>query len=95
MVEHTCPHCHGARLNDSILSVLVGTKNIYEVTSLSIKDLYEYLSNLKLNKTQTEISNLVIKEILERLKFLINVGLEYLSLSRTAATLSGGSYNFV
>lgn len=90
MIEHTCPHCNGARLSDGILSVYVGGKNIYEMTNLSIKDLFTYLEKLKLNKTQTEISDIIIKEIKGRLDFLINVGLEYLSLSRTAATLSGG-----
>ena len=90
MTEDTCPTCKGARLNSSVLSVLVGKKNIYEITKLSIKELYDFLSNLKLNKEQQEISKLIIKEILERLKFLINVGLEYLTLSRSAGTLSGG-----
>ena len=90
MTELECPKCHGARLDDSILSVLIGGKNIYEVTKLSIGKLYEFLSNLKLNKEQKEISDLIIKEINSRLKFLINVGLEYLTLSRSAGTLSGG-----
>ncbi|MBQ4634668.1 MAG: excinuclease ABC subunit UvrA [Bacilli bacterium] len=90
LVEMECPTCHGSRLQDSILSVLVGTKNIYELTCMSIKDIYEYLKNLKLTKEQEQISSLVIKEISSRLEFLINVGLEYLTLSRSAATLSGG-----
>ncbi len=90
MTELECPKCHGARLDDSVLSVLIGGKNIYEATQLSIGKLYEFLSNLKLNKEQQEISDLVIKEINSRLKFLINVGLEYLTLSREAKTLSGG-----
>ncbi len=90
MTELECPKCHGARLDDSVLSVLIGGKNIYEVTKLSIGRLYEFLSNLKLNKEEKEISDLVIKEINSRLKFLINVGLEYLTLSREAKTLSGG-----
>ena len=90
MTELTCPVCHGARLNESVLSVLIGGKNIYEVTNLSIKDLYEFLQNLKLSKEAQEISALIIKEILSRLSFLINVGLEYLTLSREAKTLSGG-----
>ncbi len=90
MTELECPKCHGSRLDDSILSVLIGGKNIYEVTKLSIGKLYEFLTNLKLNKEQKEISDLVIKEINSRLKFLINVGLEYLTLSREAKTLSGG-----
>ena len=90
MTEDICPTCKGARLDSSVLSVLVGKKNIYEITKLSIKELYDFLSNLKLNKEQQEISKLITKEILERLKFLINVGLEYLTLARSAGTLSGG-----
>ena len=90
MTELPCPTCHGARLDSSVLSVLIGEKNIYEVTQLSIKDLYHFLKTLKLTKEQKEISNLIIKEINSRLEFLINVGLEYLTLARTAATLSGG-----
>ena len=90
MTELECPRCHGARLNDSVLSVLIGGKNIYEVTELSIKDLYNFLNNLKLSKEAKEISDLIIKEISSRLSFLINVGLEYLTLSREAKTLSGG-----
>ena len=90
MTELTCPKCHGARLDDSILSVKIGKKNIYEITQLSIGKLHEFLSDLKLNKEQKEISNLIIKEINSRLSFLINVGLEYLTLSREAKTLSGG-----
>ena len=90
MTELKCPKCHGARLDDSILSVKIGKKNIYEITELSIGKIYEFLKNLKLNKEQKEISDLIIKEINSRLKFLINVGLEYLTLSREAKTLSGG-----
>ena len=90
LVEMECPTCHGSRLQESILSVLVGTKNIYELTCMSIKDIYDYLKKLKLSKEQEQISNLIIKEINSRLEFLINVGLEYLTLSRSAATLSGG-----
>ena len=90
MVELTCPTCKGTRLKDSLLSVLVGTKNINEATRLSIKELYDYLDDLKLTEEQEAISNLLIKEIKDRLSFLINVGLEYLTLERTAGTLSGG-----
>ena len=90
MTESVCNTCHGARLNDSVLSVLIGKKNIFEITNLSIRDLYEFLTNLKLTKEQQEISKLIIKEISSRLSFLINVGLEYLTLSRSAGTLSGG-----
>ncbi|MBR2840866.1 MAG: excinuclease ABC subunit UvrA [Bacilli bacterium] len=90
MTELKCPKCHGSRLDDSVLSVLIGKKNIYEMTELSIGKLYDFLSKLKLNKEQKEISDLIVKEISSRLKFLINVGLEYLTLSREAKTLSGG-----
>ena len=90
LVEMECPKCHGSRLQDAVLSVLVGNKNIYELTCMSIKDIYAYLNKLKLTKEQAAISNLIIKEINSRLEFLINVGLEYLTLSRSAATLSGG-----
>ena len=90
MTESVCPKCKGARLSDSVLSVLINKKNIYELTKLSIKDLKDFLSNLKLNKEQTKISELIIKEILSRLTFLVNVGLEYLTLNRSAGTLSGG-----
>ena len=90
MTELPCPTCHGSRLDDSVLSVLIGKKNIYELTLLSIEDLYKFFQNLKLNKEQQEISNLIIKEINSRLSFLINVGLSYLTLARSAGTLSGG-----
>ena len=90
MIETTCPLCHGSRLKDEVLTVKVGKKNIWEVTNMSIKDLIGFFDNLKLNKTQTEISELLIKEIKSRLNFLDNVGLNYLSLSRYAGTLSGG-----
>ncbi len=90
MVENTCPKCKGARLRSDILTVLVGKKNVFEVCNMSIKDLIVFFDNLKLNKTQLEISNLIIKEIKSRLNFLDNVGLNYLTLSRSASTLSGG-----
>ncbi|MBR1936423.1 MAG: excinuclease ABC subunit UvrA [Bacilli bacterium] len=90
MIEHTCDTCHGARLNDSVLQVKLGGKNIYEITKMSIKDLIVFFENLKLSEEKKEIAKLVIKEILDRLKFLSNVGLDYLSLNRSAGTLSGG-----
>ena len=90
MIETTCTKCNGSRLRDEVLSVLINGKNIYEVTCLSIKDLYDFMNNLKLTKEQQEIGKLLIEEIKNRLKFLLNVGLEYLTLSRTASTLSGG-----
>ena len=90
MIETECETCHGARLMDSVLSVLVGKKNIYEVTKMSIKDLIPFFDNLKLTKSEQEIAGLLIKEIKNRLEFLKNVGLEYLTLARSAGTLSGG-----
>ena len=90
MVEHTCDTCHGARLTEEVLAVKLGEKNIHEVTEMSIKDLIPFFTNLKLSEEKKEIAKLVIKEILDRLNFLSNVGLEYLTLSRAAGTLSGG-----
>ncbi len=90
MTESVCPTCKGARLDRSVLSVLVSGKNIYEMTQLSIGDLYQFFKELKLSKEQTEISKLIIKEINSRLQFLTNVGLSYLTLARNAGTLSGG-----
>ena len=90
MTESICPTCHGARLSESILSVLINKKNIYEATKLSIKDLYIFINNLELTKNQREIASMILAEINSRLEFLINVGLEYLTFDRTAGTLSGG-----
>ena len=90
MTESVCPTCHGARLNEAVLSVKINKKNIYEITKLSIRDLYQFLTNLKLTKTEEEIAKMIIKEISSRLEFLINVGLDYLTLDRSAGTLSGG-----
>ena len=90
MIETECETCHGARLQDSVLSVLIGKKNIHEVTCMSIKQLVSFFESLKLTNSQKEISELLVKEILARLNFLKNVGLEYLTLSRSAGTLSGG-----
>ena len=90
MIEMECPKCHGTRLKQDILSVLVNKKNIYELTALSIQDLLEFFKNLKLTKEQAKISELLIKEIINRLEFLNNVGLGYITLSRYASTLSGG-----
>ena len=90
MIEMECPKCHGTRLKKDILSVLINKKNIYELTSLSIEDLLEFFKNLKLTKEQAKISELLIKEIINRLDFLNNVGLGYITLSRYASTLSGG-----
>lgn len=90
MRESICPTCNGARLGEAALSVLINKKNIYEVSSLSIRELKEFINGLKLSPEKKEIAALLIKEIDNRLDFLINVGLEYLTLSRTAGTLSGG-----
>ena len=90
MVEHTCETCHGARLNDQVLSVKIDKKNIYEVTTMSIKELIPFFNNLQLTEEKKEIAKLVLKEIEDRLKFLSNVGLSYLTLNRSAGTLSGG-----
>ena len=90
MTESVCPTCHGARLSEAVLSVKVNKKNIYEITKLSIRDLYQFLTNLKLTKTEEEIAKMIVKEISSRLEFLINVGLDYLTLDRSAGTLSGG-----
>ncbi len=90
MTELPCDTCHGARLDEKILNVFVGGKNIYEVTNLSIRDLITFFDKLKLNESEKEISFLILKEIKERLNFLHNVGLDYLTLSRSAGTLSGG-----
>ena len=90
MVEHTCDACHGARLTDSVLAVKLGGKNIHEVTEMSIKKLIPFFRGLELSEEKREIAKLVLKEIDDRLSFLQNVGLEYLTLSRSAGTLSGG-----
>ena len=90
MVEYECDACHGARLKDEVLSVKVDGKNIYEVTCMSIKELLKSYESLHLSEEQKQIANLVLKEINERLSFLSNVGLEYLTLNRSAGTLSGG-----
>ena len=90
MMELPCTTCGGARLNSSVLAVKINHKNIHEMTKMSISELYDFLDKLKLNKEQTKIAELILKEIKDRLKFLINVGLSYLSLDRMAGTLSGG-----
>ena len=90
LVDLECPTCHGARLKEEVLAVKVGKLNIYELTCLSIKKIYDVIDNLKLNEEQAQIANLLIKEIKSRLSFLINVGLDYLTLDRNAGTLSGG-----
>ncbi len=88
--ESVCPDCHGARLSDAILAVTVGGKNIYEFTCMSIRDEMDFITNLKLTEREEFIANQIIKEIKARLKFLLDVGLDYLTLARSSATLSGG-----
>ena len=90
IVQMPCPSCHGARLNDLMLAVTVGGQNIYQVTQKSIEDLLDYMKNLTLTNKQQIISKEILKEIKNRATFLSNVGLDYLTLSRTAGTLSGG-----
>ena len=90
MSNSPCNECNGARLKPEILSIKIGDKNINELTEMSIGRIKDYLDNLILNKTEAMISDLILKEIHQRLQFLIDVGLEYLTLSRSAGTLSGG-----
>ncbi|MCD7738398.1 MAG: excinuclease ABC subunit UvrA [Lachnospiraceae bacterium] len=85
-----CKACRGMRLKKESLAVTVGDKNIYEMTSLSVKDLYVFLQELKLSKQQLLIGDQILREIRNRVGFLKEVGLEYLSLSRPTGTLSGG-----
>ncbi len=88
--DQECPTCHGARLNEQALSVQVGKKNIFEWTQMSIKDARLFMQSLQLDDTQSQIANLIIKEISNRLEFLDHVGLNYLALNRLAGSLSGG-----
>ena len=90
MSESECPTCKGARLRKEILSIKIGDKNINELTDMSINQIKTYLNNLELTKTEAMIADMILKEIDKRLQFLIDVGLEYLTLSRSAGTLSGG-----
>lgn len=85
-----CEECGGARLRKEALSVTVDKKNIHELTSFSIKEIHQFFEKLKLNEQEKIISHQILKEVRERLTFLVNVGLEYLSLNRAAGTLSGG-----
>jgi excinuclease ABC subunit A len=90
MSDNPCPSCRGARLNPEALSVTIGDKNIYELCSMSIKDELKFFDNINLSERDTIIADQVLKEIKKRLKFLIDVGLDYLTLSRSSGTLSGG-----
>lgn len=88
--ETTCSACYGTRLNPEAMAITVADKNIYELCSLSIKDLYTFFNTIKLDVQKEEIARGLIKEITNRVNFLYKVGLTYLSLNRSARTLSGG-----
>ncbi|MDR2867238.1 MAG: excinuclease ABC subunit UvrA [Acholeplasmatales bacterium] len=90
MSESVCKECGGQRLNKAALSVKIGGKNISELTSLAILKILDFINNLQLNKEQQHICEAILNEINARLKFLVNVGLDYLTLARSSATLSGG-----
>lgn len=88
--DEVCPTCNGARLKPEALGVLVAKKNIHELVSLSIQDADDFFRTIKLSERDRDISTVVIKEIEHRLRFMLDVGIEYLSLNRRADTLSGG-----
>ena len=90
LAEAPCPVCGGKRLNEQALSVLVGGKSIYEWTTMSVRNAIVFMNELQLTRQQQDIARLILKEIQERLGFLSNVGLGYLTLDRLAGTLSGG-----
>ena len=90
MSDSPCPTCHGSRLNENSLAVKVGSKNINELTEMSIDKIKDYINKLTLSKKNEMIAEQILKELNTRLQFLIDVGLEYLTLSRSAGTLSGG-----
>lgn len=85
-----CRKCKGRRLNDEVLAITVGDKNIYEFTCMSVRQELDFINGLELDETQSIIAEQILKEIRARLKFLIDVGLDYLTLSRSSGTLSGG-----
>lgn len=90
MTNKPCPDCHGARLKPEMLAVTVGNKSISQISDMSVTDAYDFFESLDLNEKESMIGFQILKEIKERLKFLIDVGLSYLTLSRSAGTLSGG-----
>ncbi len=90
MSNSVCPDCGGKRLKKESLAVTVGNKNIYELTNLSVLQMRDFFAKLKMTKKEETISYQILKEIKARLNFLVDVGLEYLTLSRASATLSGG-----
>ena len=90
MAEQACPKCKGGRLKPESLAVFVGNKTIADVTKYSVQEVQEFFSNVELTEKQQKIAHLILREIQERVGFLVNVGLDYLTLSRAAGTLSGG-----
>lgn len=90
MTEQECSACHGARLKPEVLAVKVGTLNIKELTDMPIRSIKEYLLSLELSEKEEMIASQIMQELSKRLQFLIDVGLDYLTLSRSAGTLSGG-----
>jgi excinuclease ABC subunit A len=90
VVSMDCVECKGDRLNESARNVFIGGKNLSYITNLSIANIYDFLKDLKLEGSRAQIADKILKEIIQRLEFLINVGLEYLSLNRRANSLSGG-----
>lgn len=90
MTNIECPDCHGRRLRPEVLAITIGNKNISEVTELSVAEFQKFFSQLKLTERENMIGERILKEIRARIGFLVDVGLEYLTLSRTAGTLSGG-----
>ena len=90
MYEQKCSLCNGTRLRQEVLNVFINKKNIYDMTAMSISELYEFIRKLKLSEEHKQISELLVKEIANRLEFLNNVGLGYITLDRAAGTLSGG-----
>ena len=90
MSDRKCPVCDGKRLKPEVLAVSVGDKSIIDVCDLSIKDSYKFFNELELNDRQMYIGKEILKEIKARLGFLVNVGLDYISMSRSSGTLSGG-----
>jgi excinuclease ABC subunit A len=90
MSTQPCPGCAGSRLKKEALSITIGNKNIYQLTQLSVKEAEDFFAGLKLSDREKLIARLVLKEITQKLKFCVDVGLEYLTLDRKSATLSGG-----
>ncbi len=90
MSDNPCPTCHGARLKPEVLAVTIGDKNIFEFTTMSVSDELDFMENIDISDRKKIIGEQIINEVKERLRFLVNVGLDYLNLARNAGTLSGG-----